>query len=276
MKKNIFAIVLASVMFTSCGYVGSGALWGGSIGSAVGGLAGGYRGHEVGRLLGMAGGAAVGAAVQGAQERKRAEDVQQYREEKARLEANRAARRGNTSNSAVSVAPASTLTSDYDYAKAGAADSGFTGENNADDRIDIDFSDNNTGDYGKFDESSVEPVVDTTPNLEIRNVRFFDADNDGAISRREECSISFEVMNHGGATVYGLQPTVLEVSGNKHIFISPSVLIESIEPGKGVRYTARIITDANLKAGKAMFCVAVNKGNQTLTKISEFTIPTKK
>lgn len=271
MKKNIIAIVLASVMFTSCGYVGTGALWGGSIGSAVGGLAGGYRGHEVGRLLGMAGGAAVGAAVQNSQERKRAEDVQQYREEKARLAANRAARKGQAST----VAPASTFSPGYDYANAGSTDSGFTSDNSADDRIDIDFSDNNTGDYGKFDGSTVD-AVEVVPNLEIRNVRFFDANNDGAIGRREECSISFEVMNRGNATVYGLQPTVLEVSNNKHIFISPSVLIESIEPGKGVRYTARIITDANLKAGQAMFCVAVNKGNKTLTQIKEFSIPTKK
>lgn len=273
MKKNILAIVLASVMFTSCGYVGTGALWGGSIGSAVGGLAGGYRGHEVGRLLGMAGGAAVGAAVQSSQERKRAEDVQQYREEKERLAALRASRQGQSSAS--TVAPASTFAPDYDYAKAGSTDSGFTSDNSADDRIDIDFSDNNTGDYGKFDESTVEPV-EVVPNLEIRNVRFYDANNDGAINRREECSISFEVMNRGNATVYGLQPTVLEVSDNKHIFISPSVLIESIEPGKGVRYTARIITDANLKTGQAMFCVAVNKGNKTLTQIKEFSIPTKK
>ena len=275
MKSNILAIVLAAVMFTSCGYAGVGAAFGGSLGSAIGGLTGGFRGHHLGSLIGMAGGAAIGAAVeasqQRAQERQYEDDMYKYREEKARLAANRASRQRATTNDGTY--PTRDNKQDEVY------DSGFDSTNSGDDRIDLDMSNNDRGDYGNFDISTVAPIDPTTPGqavLEIRNARFIDGDKDGIIGRNESSSLVFEVMNTGSAPAYAVQPTVLEVSGNKHIHVSPSILVERIDPGKGVRYTARVVSDNSLKKGTAQFNVSVNQGNKTLTKVLEFSVPTVK
>lgn len=275
MKKNIFAIVLASVMFTSCGYVGTGALWGGSIGSAVGGLAGGYRGHEVGRLLGMAGGAVVGAAVQESKEKSHARDMEQYQEEKARLAANRRARQNQ--QTVTTTTRTTTVPENYNFEQGAIQDSGFDSNNGGDDRIDFDFGDGTSSDYG-YAGSSVENVEAgaAAPQLVIRNARFVDADGQNDITRGETCTIVFEIFNAGNAPAYNVQPTVVETTGNKHIMVSPSILIESIGAGRGVRYTARVVADKSLKEGVAQFSVAVVQGSDTMTKVVNFTVPTHK
>ena len=82
-------------------------------------------------------------------------------------------------------------------------------------------------------------------------------------------------MNNSSAVIYGVLPTVVETSGNKHIHISPSILVESIMPGKGVRYTATVRGDKKLKDGTAVIRVAVRQGQNDITsQIKEFTIRT--
>ncbi|MDY4556767.1 MAG: hypothetical protein SO468_11410, partial [Prevotella sp.] len=87
--------------------------------------------------------------------------------------------------------------------------------------------------------------------------------------------VTFEIMNNSSAVIYGVLPTVVETSGNKHIHISPSILVESIMPGKGVRYTATVRGDKKLKDGTAVIRVAVRQGQNDITsQIKEFTIRT--
>ena len=71
-------------------------------------------------------------------------------------------------------------------------------------------------------------------------------------------------------------PTVLETTGNKHIYISPNMHVERIDPGKGSRYTAIITSDNGLRNGAVQFCVSVVQGNRNISKVSEFNIPTSK
>ena len=71
-------------------------------------------------------------------------------------------------------------------------------------------------------------------------------------------------------------PTVLETTGNKHIYISPNMHVERIDPGKGIRYTAIITSDNGLRNGAVQFCVSVVQGNRNISKVSEFNIPTSK
>ena len=69
---------------------------------------------------------------------------------------------------------------------------------------------------------------------------------------------------------------VVEADGNRHLYVSPSIHIEKILPGKGIRYTAVVKADNKLKAGTAKICISVVQGNKAISKVSEFNIPTQK
>lgn len=86
----------------------------------------------------------------------------------------------------------------------------------------------------------------------------------------------FEIINRGTCPVYDVVPTVLEVTGNKHIYISPNIHVEKIDAGKGIRYTAVVKSDSRLKEGNAKFCVSVIHGDRAISKVNEFNIPTTK
>ena len=88
MKKGLMALMASVFLLSSCGtYTGQGAYVGGSfgsiLGSAIGGISGGWRGRDVGTLVGMAGGAVVGAAIGAAADQKQAEQVEQYKRDRA-------------------------------------------------------------------------------------------------------------------------------------------------------------------------------------------------
>lgn len=114
------------------------------------------------------------------------------------------------------------------------------------------------------------------PSLEIVNARFVDANEDNCLNRDETCKLIFEVMNLGQYPVFDVVPTVIEMTGNRHIFISPSIHIEKIAPGSGVRYTAMVKSDRKLKDGMARFCVSVIHEGKSISKVNEFNIPTKR
>lgn len=82
------------------------------------------------------------------------------------------------------------------------------------------------------------PVAVT--NLKIRNIRFIDDNRNHVIDAGENSKVIFEIVNEGRTPVYDVVPAVEEVTGMKHIFISPSVLVEQIAPGEGIRYTATV------------------------------------
>ena len=284
MKTALTLSLSALLVLSGCGtYTGSGAYTGVSIGSvlgsAVGGISGGIRGSSIGTIIGMAGGAAIGGAIGHAREKKRMEDLDQYRREKAE----RAAQRREQTY----YEPQDDVRDDGVYPRQETGyDSGFDATNSGDDRI-YDF---NGSDYqGSY--SAAEPItaapeasgVDRMakglryePEIEIRNARFVDDNQDGNISRGELSKVIFEVYNHGPKTLYDVQPTVVEATGNKHIYVSPSVHVEKIAPGKGIRYTALVKADNRLKNGKVRICASVILGNGSgISKVSEFNIPTK-
>ena len=72
-------------------------------------------------------------------------------------------------------------------------------------------------------------------------------------------------------------PSVIEITGNKHIDISENVMIESIEPGKGIRYTALVRADNSLKDGEAVFRIGVYQGRKEIvSQTRDFRIQTSK
>ena len=271
MKKTALILVCGALLVSSCGtYAGQGAYagaqFGSILGSAIGGINGGWRGSDIGTIVGMAGGAAVGAAIGAAADQKKAEKVE-------RMEQARAQRHTEQQRE----------TSAYD-------DSGFDASNSGDDRIDFDGAgprDGKGGGYTAAKPRTYEPTSEQVESsgyhvkynslIEIRKARVIDADRDGIIRAGEKCQVTFEIMNRSSLMLYDVQPTVIEVTKNKHIHISPNLHVESIAPNSGVRYTATILADKRLKDGQAVIRVAVAQGNRNITsQVKEFTIETRR
>lgn len=268
MKKVILLMLCSSLVMSSCDtYTGSGAYAGGSIGSilgsAIGGLSGGPRGSDMGTIIGMAGGAVVGAVI-GSQA------DQAHADREAAYQQDRVERRSGS-----------------DYSNTPVTDNPeiFDSNNGGDDRL-YDFKGKDyTGDYSAQQPTTSMPTATVeelgarfsySPTLEIVNARFVDDNEDNCLNRNETCKVIFEIVNRGHEPVYDVVPTVVETTGNKHIFISPSIHVEKISPGSGVRYTAMVKADRKLKDGMARFCVSVIHEGKSISKVNEFNIPTKR
>ena len=275
MKKSLTIALSSLLILSGCDtYAGSSAYLGSNIGailgSAIGGINDGPRGSDVGTIIGMAGGAVVGAIIGNSADQRAHDEMLEHRE------AVKQRRMEQQQNEMPESNYSSNDTDNYT--------SGFDATNSGDDRI-YDFSSSDyTGNYSAQtpkeqmpQNSSVEDMAQSltyTPSIEIRNARFVDDNEDGKIQRDEICKIIFEVINRGNQPLTDVVPTVIETNGNRHIFISPSMHIESIAPGKGIRYTAVIKADNRLKEGNARFCVSVIQGGKAISKVSEFNIPT--
>lgn len=268
MKKVILLMLCSSLVMGSCDtYTGSGAYAGGSIGSilgsAIGGLSGGPRGSDLGTIIGMAGGAVVGAVIGSQADHEQADREAAYQQD-------RVERRSGS-----------------DYSNTPVTDNPeiFDSNNGGDDRL-YDFKGKDyTGDYSAQQPTTSMPTATVedlgarfsySPTLEIVNARFVDDNEDNCLNRNETCKVIFEIVNRSYAPVYDVVPTVVETTGNKHIFISPRIHVEKISPGSGVRYTAMVKADRKLKDGMARFCVSVIHEGKSISKINEFNIPTKR
>ena len=238
MKKIMVLSVGTLLLFSSCGtYAGSGAATGGWFGSIIGSAVGGITGGPRGSDIGSLIGMAGGAVV-GAAIGQAADNAQQQRLEDYRRQ--RQQQRYEQQR--------------YDE---------------GDDRL-----------YG-FDEnfgSTHAPMAYATePCLEIRNPRIVDASRDGVLTRGEEARMVFEIYNTSTKPVTRVLPAVAEVTGNKHIRVSENVMVESVLPGKGIRYTAVIRADNGLRDGEAIFRISVYQGNREETsQVREFRIMTSK
>lgn len=268
MKKVILLMLCSSLVMGSCDtYTGSGAYAGGSIGSilgsAIGGLSGGPRGSDMGTIIGMAGGAVVGAVIGSQADQAHADREAAYQQDRVERRSG-----GDYSNAPVTDNPEI-----------------FDSNNGGDDRL-YDFKGKDyTGDYSAQQPTTSMPSATLeelgarfsySPTLEIVNARFVDDNEDNCLNRNETCKVIFEIVNRGHEPVYDVVPTVVETTGNKHIFISPSIHVEKISPGSGVRYTAMVKADRKLKDGMARFCVSVIHEGKSISKINEFNIPTKR
>ena len=267
MKKTLIFLVSVTLLFSSCDtYTGAGAYTGGLfgtiLGSAIGGITGGYRGSDVGAVIGMAGGAIVGAAVGAAADKQeadeRARDRDDLHEHYQKVMQNRDTR----------------------------GYSGYDSTNSGDDRL-YDFEGlDYTTDYsvsnpvpvtpGKSEVTEINAKYIYTSTLTVKNARLVDDNLDNAISAGEISKMIFEVYNDGDNTVYDIVPVVEETTGNKYIHISPSVHVERLAPGKGIRYTAMVQSNSKLKDGVATFNIYVLQGGRKISNITQFKVKTQK
>lgn len=311
MKKYTAILMSAALVASSCTTgAGAGAYAGGSLGSilgsAIGGIAGGPRGSDIGTLVGMAGGAIVGGALGDAAEKQQyAQQHDELAQRNQRIQRSKAARRGNdpaytqqgnayyTQPEAQSYATPNT---DIDPSQM------VDNTNSADDRIDFAPADNtNTGYHlaptqgtdgtthglattnattPSMDASRVEqlysPAKPADGRLSIRNVRFADANGDGTLTAGEIGRVTFEIYNETGTPVYNFYPTVADATQNKRIYISPSVRVENINPGQGLRYTATVKADRRIKDGETQLYVSVNKDGKPISYVTVLKVPIRK
>ena len=125
----------------------------------------------------------------------------------------------------------------------------------------------------KYKKQSVQQPVS---QLKLRRIRFIDDNRRHVIDAGENSKIIFEIMNEGREPVYNVVPVVETVGKVKHIGISPSVMVEEILPGEGIRYTASIHAGDRLKDGEVTFRVAVADENGVICDSQEFTLPTQR
>ena len=292
MKKNVILLVSAAMLLSSCGtYTASGAYTGSSLGSilgsAIGGISGGPRGSDIGTIVGMAGGAIIGGAIGQQADKQRQEDLSQYSRDKAERAARRQAQAG-VGQQQYGSASQQQYSGTGSYARGNSGDDGavFDSTNSGDDRL-YDFSSSDyTGNYSAQQPTTTLPATSSVeelaanmeyaPHIEIRNARIVDSNQDRVISRGELCKVIFEVYNTGQKPLYDIQPSVIEATGNKQIFISPGMHVEQLLPGAGIRYTAMLKAGPRLGDGSIRLCLSVLQGSDAISKVTEFTVPTTK
>lgn len=112
--------------------------------------------------------------------------------------------------------------------------------------------------------------------LRITNIRFIDENRNQTIDANEKCKLIFDIVNDGDVAAYNVSPVVEEVSGLKHLQISPAAQISYMPVGNQIRYTAVIQGQKRLKSGEAVFRVYTTESNGAVSDSHEFSIPTSK
>lgn len=289
MKKYSIIILSTALTVSSCTTgAGSGAYAGSSLGSvlgsAIGGIIGGPRGSDVGTIVGMAGGAAVGAAVGNAAEQHMREEqhdaLAQRNQRIQRQKARDNQQQTYNSNTYGSNTYGSNTYGSLDPSKM------IDTSNSGDDRIDFGPATPSTGSTSyasgyrpSISSSQVEQIYSHSAangNLTIRNVRFNDEDGDGKLGRNETGQVTFEIYNDTQAPIYDFDPTVVEADDNKQIYISPSVRVENIMPGQGLRYTATVKAGKRIKDGLIKFMVSAQKDAKPISYVTVVKVETRR
>ena len=275
MKRLVMSVATAALLLSSCGgaqgtgmYIG--ANMGGMLGSAVGGLFGGMNGSNIGTIIGVAGGAAAGGAI-------------------AKNKADRAQQRpfdssyegvdglySNFNGSDVALSSDNSLSSNLVNASYSNNDDRIYPFGSAQTAQPQDYNTTQTVTVGQLERKAQPQNERTRDIVELRKPRFQDDNNDNILVRNEMAQVTFEIFNNGTEPLYNVDPIVEETTGNKHVYISPTLSVQRIDPGKGIRYTALVTTDKWLKNGNITLKVYARQGARTITAIQEFNIPTRK
>lgn len=278
----------AALLVSSCTTgAGAGAYAGSSLGSvlgsAIGGIVGGPHGSDVGTIFGMAGGAIVGGALGDAAEKAQHRSAQQYDDDTYASGNSRSYSNGGNSGNYVG--------DDFDPSQM------VDNSNSGDDRIDFGAPSSsganatmgnapmakapmpNAPSSQSVDASRVEQIygnVKSDGKLTIRNVRFADSNGDGMLSGDEIGRVSFEIYNETAAPIYNFDPSVVEAEANKRIYISPSVRVENIMPGQGLRYTATVKADRRIKDGEIRLLVSAQKEGKPISYVTVVKVSTQR
>ena len=295
MKKGSVIMMGAALLVSSCTTgAGAGAYAGSSLGSvlgsAIGGIVGGPHGSDVGTIFGMAGGAVVGGALGDAAEKKQAQEQHEVLSRRnQRIQREKAQRRSAQQyddDTYASGNSANYVGDDFDPSQM------VDNSNSGDDRIDFGAPSSsganapmgnvpmsNASPSQSVDASRVEQIYGKAKSdgkLTIRNVRFADSNGDGVLSGDEIGHVSFEIYNETDAPIYNFDPSVVEAEANKRIYISPSVRVENIMPGQGLRYTATVKADRRIKDGEIRLLVSAQKEGKPISYVTVVKVATQR
>lgn len=137
----------------------------------------------------------------------------------------------------------------------------------------------NSSRYGNDSRYEDTPYYENTSlasGLRIINLRFIDDNRNHVIDAEEDSKLVFDIVNDGDMPAYNVTPIIEEVSGMKHLLVSPSAQIAHMPVGNQIRYTATIRGGRKLKAGEAQFRVYATESNGAMTEMHEFSLPTQK
>lgn len=123
------------------------------------------------------------------------------------------------------------------------------------------------------DHGGASAVID---RLRIHNIRFIDDNRDHILTSGENSKVVFEIINEGSQTANNVIPVVRETTGMKRIYISPSVMIEQIEPQQGMKYTAHISAGERIKEGEICIRLAIADEYGEEYDWQEFELPTQR
>lgn len=290
----------AALLVSSCTTgAGAGAYAGSSLGSvlgsAIGGIVGGPHGSDVGTIFGMAGGAVVGGALGDVAEKKQAQEQHEVLSRRnQRIQREKAQRRSAQQyddDTYASGNSANYVGDDFDPSQM------VDNSNSGDDRIDFGAPSSsganapmgnvpmsnapmsNASPSQSVDASRVEQIYGNAKSdgkLTIRNVRFADSNGDGVLSGEEIGQVSFEIYNETAAPIYNFDPSVVEAEANKRIYISPSVRVENIMPGQGLRYTATVKADRRIKDGEIRLLVSAQKEGKPISYVTVVKVATQR
>ena len=283
MKKRSVMIMSAALVASSCttgagtgAYAGS--QLGSVLGSAIGGIAGGPRGSDIGTIFGMAGGAVVGAAVGDAATKQHHQDQDDTYMPSS-----------NYNNKPVYEQPYSSNQPSYSSNQQPVDDIDPTQmvdtTNSGDDRIDFDVNssstlpNNNPDTSVSMDAGKVEQIYGANKAAEsgkitIKNVRFVETAEHNVLHGGEVGKVKFEMYNETQAPIYNFMPTVVEADVNKRIYISPSVRVENIMPGQGLRYTATVKADKRIKDGEIRLLVSAQRDGKPISYVTVVKVAT--
>lgn len=307
MKKYSVMIMSAALVASSCttgagtgAYAGS--QLGSVLGSAIGGIAGGPRGSDIGTIFGMAGGAVVGATVGDAATKQhhqdQDDDLAQRNQRIQRQKAQRNRSYDDTySQQDDTYMPSSNYNNRPVYEQPYSSNQQPVDDidptqmvdttNSGDDRIDFDVNtsstlpNNNPDTTVSMDAGKVEQIYGANKAAEsgkitIKNVRFVETAEHNVLHGGEVGKVKFEMYNETQAPIYNFMPTVVEADGNKRIYISPSVRVENIMPGQGLRYTATVKADRRIKDGQIRLMVSAQKDGRPISYITVVKVDTQR
>lgn len=254
MKKIILSLLLVATIISSCEsrqaqgmYMG--ASMGSILGNAVGGLLGGARGSDLGTLVGAVGGAVImNEATKG---------TKNYDEDGVYSSRRRNRERQNR---------------EYSY---------YNNNNEIYSSNDIIMPLNDISNNYNNDNITTNVINQQTQStndgyaIDLRSCDI-EGNGDGILTRNEVIKVVFELFNTTNNTLYNIEPTVIQTTKNKHIYISPTKRVDSLMPGKGIKYTALVTADRWLKNGSITLNVYVKENGEIASQTKTFNIETSK
>lgn len=94
------------------------------------------------------------------------------------------------------------------------------------------------GSYKGDNYSSPTAARSEVADLTVENIYFLDENNNHRLDQGEQAYIVFDIYNESNKTLYNIAPNV--TCSSKRVVVSPAATVQSIAPGKGVRYKAAI------------------------------------